>query len=78
MSTDAKTPPVLYTSPVTGEINCPEHAPRKITDTWWRNRWRKVSARDRAAWPVEELGEMRCEVCRCIARNAARTNAPSI
>ena len=75
MSTETP-PPVLFTSPVTGEINCPEHAPRRITDTWWQNRWRKVSARDRAAWPVAELGEMRCEVCKCIERNAARATAP--
>ena len=69
----AAKPPVLYTSPVTGEIDCADHAPHKKTDMWWRNCWRKVNARDRAEWPVAELGEMRCEVCKCIAREAARS-----
>jgi hypothetical protein len=66
--------PVLFTSPVTGEIDCAEHAPHKKTDAWWRDRWRKVNARDRAEWPVAELGEMRCETCKAIERAAARVN----
>jgi hypothetical protein len=64
------TPP-LYHSPVTGEFNCPEHAPHRKTDAWWRDRWRRVTLRDRAEWPDAELGELRCEVCRAIERRAA-------
>ena len=64
-------PKKLYHSPVTGEFNCGEHAPRRITDTWWRNRWRGVTKRDHAEWPVAELGPIQCEVCRSIARRAA-------
>ena len=61
----------LYHSPVTGEFNCGDHAPHGRTDTWWRNRWRKVTARDHAAWPVDELGPISCEVCRWKAKRAA-------
>ncbi len=58
----------LFHSPVTGEICCEEHAPRQVTDSWWRDRWRRVTPRVRAAWAVTELGEMRCEVCKAIER----------
>ncbi len=60
----------LYHSPVTGEICCPEHAPRRKTDCWWRDRWCRVSPRFRTTWPGDELGEMRCEVCKSIERRA--------
>jgi hypothetical protein len=65
------TPPPLFHSPVTGEFNCPDHAPHRKTDTWWRDRWRRVTPRDRAEWPVAELGELRCEVCRARERRTA-------
>jgi hypothetical protein len=77
MSIEKTTTPALHTSPVTGEIDCAENVPRRITDTWWRDRWRKVTACDYAGWLVAELGEMRCEVCKSIERNAAPVNAPS-
>jgi hypothetical protein len=64
-------PNKLYHSPITGEFNCGEHAPHRKTDTWWRDRWRKVTARDHAGWPVEELGPIACEVCKSIAKRAA-------
>ena len=67
----ANDPKQLFHSPVTGEFNCGEHAPHRKTDTWWRDRWRKVTARDHAGWPVEELGPIACEVCKSIAKRAA-------
>ncbi len=66
----ATSPLPLLHSPVTGEICCAELAPRRVTDSWWRDRWRRVTPRDRIAWPVAELGEMRCEVCKAIERRA--------
>jgi hypothetical protein len=70
-ATQRNDPRRLYHSPVTGEFNCGEHAPHRKTDTWWRDRWRAVTARDHAAWPVDELGAIACEVCKAIARRAA-------
>lgn len=60
----------LFRSPITGEICCAEHAPHRKTDCWWRDRWCRVTPRFRATWPVDELGEMRCEVCKSIERRA--------
>jgi len=63
----------LYHSPVTGQICCAEHAPPRTSDAWTRDRWRSVTPRDRDAWPMAELGEMRCETCAVIeARMRAR------
>jgi hypothetical protein len=64
-------PKKLYHSPVTGEFNCGDHAPRRITNTWWRDRWRVVTKRDHAEWPVEELGPIQCEVCKWKAKRDA-------
>jgi len=61
----------LFHSLVMGEFNCGEHALHRKTDTWWCDRWRKVTARDHAGWPVEELGPIACEVCKSIAKRAA-------
>jgi hypothetical protein len=68
IATRQNDPKKLYHSPVTGEFNCGEHAPHRKTDTWWRDRWRTVTTRDHAAWPVAELGAIACEVCKAIAR----------
>ena len=74
----ATTLAILFHSPVTGEINCEEHAPARVTNSWWRDRWCRVTPRYRATWPTAELGEMRCEVCRAIERNAAGRRVGSL
>ena len=56
----------LYHSPATGQVCCVEHAPPRTSDAWTRDRWRFVTPRDREAWPMAELGEMRCQTCAAI------------
>ena len=65
----------LYHSPVTGQICCLTHAPKWAADAWKRDRWLRVTLRDREEWRMAELGEIQCLTCKVIERmRAAETD----
>jgi hypothetical protein len=67
MSTDKNTSreDVLYTDE-RGEIECEEHAPPPMSDTWWLDRWRAITKSEAAEFEREIGRAPRCETCAAI------------
>ena len=53
-----------------GQIGCtlPGHAPYRGSDTYYYERWRKMSAASQAAFARDVGHPPECETCRSIAR----------
>jgi hypothetical protein len=62
-------PPLLWGED--GRVCCPQHAPFPGSDTWTRDRWRRMRDHEVAAFAAQIGRPVECETCRAIRLRGA-------